>query len=87
LLLLLLIEPYENPAGSISETDGFLGGNQWFPWEKPMVSYDGTGVFCHPDNPSAISKDSFSHNLWKYEIKILPQKVSIYQPICQVTTG
>jgi len=61
LLLLLLIEPYEKPAGSISETDGFLDGNQWFPWEKPMVSYDGTGVFCHPDNPSAISNDSFSY--------------------------
>ena len=89
LLLLLLIEPYGNPAGSISETDGFLGGNQWFPWEKPMVSYDGTGVFCHPDNPSAITYGSMKSKYYHKKCQSISLSVKLQpaniQPVTMIS--
>ena len=82
LLLLLLIEPYENPTGSLAETSGFLRWNRCFLPSGQSFSYIQRFLQPYPKIPSAITYGSMKSKYYhkKYQsislsVKLQPTNI------------
>lgn len=75
----------DTPSSTVPlmETKVNTVGNRWVPLEKPVVSMVGTDGFSKENKRIPLSGLPFSFTLRKQKIPPSPQKVSIYQPICQ----
>ena len=72
--------PYRKPAGSLAETSGFLGRNQWFPTMEPVFSAIRTILQPYSRIPSAITYGSMESKYYHKKCQSISLSVKL-QPV------
>lgn len=81
--------PYRKPMGSLAETIGFLGRNQWFPTMEPVFSAIRTILQLYPRIPSAITYGSMKSKYYHKKCQSISLSVKLQpaniQPVTMIS--